>query len=185
MDKKEVSHVTQLLENVKSALKEKDSIHLKDLSDQTTHESCKTQDSGSITLAVIIYTLSKLIERKDYKRIKTWDTFVKKFSGLLDLTKKALQEKNQMAYESHLLKARRSIESLSVNLKPYIKEVMRKSCINKASNIYEHGISLGQTSRLLGISQWEITEFTGQKTIKVPRTLSIKKRAEMAMEFFQ
>jgi predicted transcriptional regulator len=83
--------------------------------------------------------------------------------------------------------ARKTLSSLSVNLKPYIEEVMRKASINKASKIYEHGISLGQTANLLGISQWELSEYTGQTSIadtNYNNTINTKKRAQMAMEFF-
>ena len=62
---------------------------------------------------------------------------------------------------------------------------MRKASINKASRIYEHGISLGKTAQLLGITQWELTEYTGQKREEKPYgALSAKKRAQMALEFF-
>jgi predicted transcriptional regulator len=72
-------------------------------------------------------------------------------------------------------------------MKPYIQEVLRKASINKASKIYEHGISLGQTAQLLGITQWELSEYSGQTNVSdndYNKTLDIKKRAKMALEFF-
>ena len=73
-------------------------------------------------------------------------------------------------------------------MKPYINEVLRKASINKASRIHEHGISLGQTAKLLGITQWELSEYIGRKEItdrRYSQTINTKIRAKMAMEFFK
>ena len=99
----------------------------------------------------------------------------------------ALKKQNIGAYEKHLQKARKSLESISVNLKPYIKEILTKASINKSSKLYEHGISLGQTAKLLGITQWEITGYTGQRNIpdnKQNESIRVEKRAQIALEFF-
>ena len=64
---------------------------------------------------------------------------------------------------------------------------MHKASVNKASKIYEHGISMGRTAKMLGITQWELSEYTGQKNVPdnpYNETFDVRKRAEMAMEFF-
>ena len=87
-----------------------------------------------------------------------------------------------------LKKTKNEITNLSISLKPYIHEVLRKASINKASKIHEHGISLGQTANLLGITQWELSEYVGRKEItdrKYSQTINTRVRAKMAMEFFR
>ncbi len=187
LSKEECQNASLVLEQTKRAIMEKDTLKLKDLSNRTIHSSCSFQNSGSITTAVIIYTLSKLIERADYTKIKNWDTFTKKFNSTLDLAISALEQDNQSAYEKYIKKARSQIESLSINLKLYIQEVLRRASINKASKLHEHGISLSQTANLLGITNWEIAEYTGQRLPDSPysSTINIKQRARMALEFFQ
>jgi len=182
----ETLHTIQVLESTKEALIREDTITLKALSNQTIHSACAIQDAGSLTIAVLVYSLSKIIERKDIMKIKTWQEFVEKFNSYLDSAIKALQENKQEKYESHIMMARNSLTSISVNLKPYIQEVLRKASINKASKLYEHGLSLGKTAALLGITQWELADYTGQKDHQesVPDTLDIRKRAKMALEFF-
>ena len=187
LPKEEIVHQTSVLEKTKSALSGKDIFQLKELSNKTINTASSHQDSASITIAVIIYTLSKLVEREDYRKISSWDKFVKKFNSILDLAIKALKDEKGEAYEKYIDKARQSIESQSIALKPYIMDVLKKASINKASRIYEHGVSLEQTAKLLGITQWELSDYIGGKDladIRQSQTLDVKSRAKIAMEFF-
>jgi len=186
LSKEECVNAALVLQKTIKALKEKDALVLKDLSNQTIHSSCTFQDSGTITSAVLIYTLSKLIERSDYKKIPSWDKFEKKISSFLKLAISALKQNNHDAYERHMIKARQTLESVSRNLKPYIEEVLRKASINKASKIHEHGISSEKTARMLGLTQWEISEYLGSKPVqeRLTEKLTIQKRIALAQSFF-
>ncbi len=188
MEEDEVGHVIEVLNEARRALKVAEAVKLKELSNQTVHSASLVQDAGSIALAVIVYSLSKLIERGDDKKIKQWGKFIKKTDSFISLAIVALKERNFKAYESYLEKIRQSITSVSPNLKPYIQEVLRKAAINKASKIYEHGISMGQTAKLLGITQWELAEYAGQKSIYAgayENPENVRDRAKMALEFFE
>jgi len=74
----EVKHLINVLEDTKKALKEEDAFRLKELSNQTIHSVSAHQDTGNITMAVIVYALSKLVERKASLKIKNWDSLIKK-----------------------------------------------------------------------------------------------------------
>jgi len=185
IEKKECIHISQVLENAKSALNKKDALKLKDLSNETVHSSCSYQETGSVTIAVMLYALSKIIERDDFKKIRSWDLFVKKFNSLLNLSITALKQNNQDKYRKYIELARKALESHSISLKPYIQEVLKKASINKGFKIHAHGISLEQTSKLLGISQWELSEYIGQTSHeKHTPTINTKTRAKAALEFF-
>ena len=186
MNEEEI-HITEVLEATKQALKEEDVIKLKDLSNQTIHSASVQQHTDTITIAVLVYALSKILERKNKMKIN-WGRFIMKINSFLSLAITALMEGKEDKYLEHLERTRKTITSVSINLKPYVQEVLRKASINKASKIYEHGISLGQTSKLLGITQWELTEYAGQTSVvdnPYNETLSVRKRAEMALEFFR
>ena len=71
----EKEHVLNVLQNVKKALRKKNYVEIKNLSDNIIHISSIHQNSDIISLAVIIYSLSKLIERESYKTEKNWDKF--------------------------------------------------------------------------------------------------------------
>ena len=178
-------HVINVLRETQTALAAEDAAKLKELSNQTIHCASYLQDSGSITLAVVIYTLSKLIERSDHAKATNWKQFSKKFNSWMLLAIKARGEEKTDEYEAYLEQARKSLTSMLGNLKPYIQEVLLKASINKASRIYEHGISLGKTAQLLGVTQWELSEYAGQKKQEDGgyNTFDVKKRAKMALEF--
>jgi hypothetical protein len=77
---------------------------------------------------------------------------------------------------------------LSGNLKKYIQDVFRKASINEASKIYEHGISMEKTAKLLGITMFELAGYAGQTGISdVPesKTLDVRSRIKLAMEMFE
>ena len=79
------------------------------------------------------------------------------------------------------------IDRLDTKLKNYIKEVIKDSQIARGSRLYEHGISLGRTADLLGISKWELIEYSGKTGISEIRegiTLSEDKRLRIARGLF-
>jgi len=99
-----------------------------------------------------------------------------------------LRKKDYENFLKYLKETREKITKITPNLEPYIKDVFKKASINKASKIYEHGISLEQTAKLLGVTQWELVDYIGQKQIAdEPYNLSanIKRRAELALKFLK
>jgi len=185
MEKKEVSHHIYVLGEVIRALKSKNSLALKALSNQVIHTSCSEQELGSINLAVIVYALSKLIEREDDKRIPNWELFQEKIIDLFSQAESFLEKEDITKYSYCIKKARKTLESASPKLKPYIQEVLRKASINKASKLYEHGLSLGKTSELFGLTQWDLSDYAAQKAPQLEAALPDEsKRAKLALEFF-
>ena len=188
MDEKEIQHTIEVLQETKQALIAQNPLKLFELSSQKIHSAVCVQDIESVTLTIVTYTLGKFLERKSRLKLKNWDILIKKFNSIIDLAIDALQKNNQEAYRNYILKAKLALESISPSLKQYTKEVIRNACINKASDIYKHGISMEQTAKLLGITQWELAEYTGQTKmadVYYNRTLNEKSRIKMAMEFFE
>lgn len=187
LTKEEREHVIDILKKTKKALIDEDSVLLKELSNQTVHSASVFQDAGSITFAVIVYALSKLVERREALNVKNWGSFVKRINSKIDRAIESLENEKYEDYIEDLLQARKTLSSISENLASYVQEVLRKASINKASRIYEHGLSLEKTSHLLGITQWELSEYVGQSPSaeqKQNQTIDIKKRAKEALAFF-
>ncbi|MFC1710855.1 hypothetical protein ACFLZJ_01730 [Nanoarchaeota archaeon] len=183
----EMNNILRILEGSKEAIERGDAVAIKNLSNQTVNTASLTQDPDNITVAVIVYSLSKILERENYRQLTGWKNFYSTFIAAIDGSIAGLKRNDDKVVEIHLEKIRVAIEKLSGKLKVYIKDVFRKARINKASRIYEHGISMGQTARLLGITQFELASYAGQTGISdVPlsQTLDAKSRVKLAMEMF-
>ena len=183
----EVKHVISILKKTQKALHREDAQALKQISNQTLHSSVAIQDDASIAFMIIVYTLAKLVERRSYLKIKNWKATERRLHTILQHAIQALKKQDTKHYERELQQARKTLEGIDVNLKNYTEDLLRKASINKASRMYEHGLSRGRTAQLLGISQWELTEYTGQTStadVKQNRSISTKQRAQQALEFF-
>jgi hypothetical protein len=183
----EKEHILELFEDAKEAIKKDDIITLRELSNKTIHTSSLSQDPDNIAVAVIIYSISKILERKDYRTKPGWDKFYTNLLLEIDILIKSLKKYDEKKVTKSLENLRTKLGNVSGNLKKYIKEVFDKASINKASRIYEHGISLGKTAKLLGISLWELSNYAGQTGIgdvKLGKTSSVKERIKLVDDIF-
>lgn len=185
-DPKERDHLISVLKQTQRAITSEDSYILNELSDQTIHSASITQHTDYITIAVILYSLNKIMSKKDHWRIKSWPNFVRKFNDELSKTISSIREKDQEEIARHLEHAKDMIENLSPNIRPDIESVIKKAEINKAGKIYEHGISMQQTAHLLDLSQWELLDYIGQRSIvenPLNQTIDVRRRIKQAQDF--
>lgn len=186
MEEKE--HIINLLKEVKEAFKKNNSSRLRELSNQTIHAASVSQDDISIAIAVIVYSLSKILERPNYKDYPKWAKFIKKFVHNIDQARDSLERNNEKMFRKHIETIERIIEDLTGIFKMHIKDVFTKARINKASRIYEHGISMEKTSKLLGVSLFELAEYAGKTAIpdiSLSKTLPIETRIKYVMDIFK
>jgi hypothetical protein len=184
----EADNVLRILKETRVAVENNDSFKLKDLSNQTINTSSLTQDSDNIAVAVTVYSLSKIIERQDYRQLPGWKKFYNNMLLYIDKSTKDIEDMKYDKFRDDFKNIRGSIDNLSGKLKKYIKEVLRGAEISKASRLYEHGISMEQTANLLGISLYELADYVGRTGIsEVPenKTMNTKDRIKLAMDMFQ
>ena len=130
--------IIKILEDALGILELKDSIGLRELSDHTLHNASIFQDKDSISIAVIIYSLSKIIDRMG-----------KIEPEVFSLLKKAMDSLKKNSIDEYSLRIRKLIKLISgfdKKLNLYIQHVMDEAEIKKGSRIYEHGISLAKTA---------------------------------------
>lgn len=185
----EKENVLRILQETKEALRQNNPIRLKELSNQTIHTASITQDSDNVLVAVIVYSLSKLIERQESQKFSGWGNFYKKIISSIENTIIAIKRNDEAKIQENMSLMRDAINKVSGKLKNYIQDVFRKAEINKASKIYEHGISMEKTANLLGISVFELANYAGQKSdiINAPMsyTIEVKKRIKTIEEMFR
>jgi len=183
----ERNNVLRIFEETKKAVAEGNSAKIKQLSNQTTNTASLTHDPDNIAVAVVVYSLSKIIEREDYKKLPGWNKFYNTYLSSIERIIEDIKRKDDNAFRKDIETIREAIGKLSGKLKDYIQDVFRSASINKASRIYEHGISMEKTAHLLGVTMFELAEYAGKgKHADVPetKTADVRSRIKLAMEMF-
>ena len=184
----EKENVLRILQETKAAVRDNDSILLKELSNQTIHTASITQDPDNIAVAVVVYSLSKIVERREYASFSGWKEFYKIIMSCIENSINAIKKNDDKRLKESLMCVRKAVSKLSGKLKSYIQDVFRKAEINKASKMYEHGISMEKTASLLGITMFELASYAGQRLdgeVSLSKTVDIRTRIKTAMEMFK
>ena len=183
----EEENILRIFEGAKKAILKNDTAELKGLSDQTNNTASRTHDPDNIAVAVIIYSIGKILEREQYRNYPGWKKFYNNLLVYIDKEINALKKNNEKEISETLKLIRGTIDNLSGKLGLYISDVFRKAEINKASKIYEHGISLEKTAKLLGITMFELAGYAGQKqdfASPEEKAKSVRNRIKLAMGMF-
>ena len=184
----EQEHILEVLRITRDAIPNRDYSKIKELSNKFVHDCSINQDADVISVAVILYSLSKIMERESYKKEKDWNKFYKNYLVNIKNMISALESDNHIKFHEEIEKNGELIEKLSGNLKNNIKNVFNRAKINKASRIYEHGISMEKTAKIMGITLWELAEYAGQTNIgdvNLGLTMPLKDRIKIAEEIFR
>ena len=185
---KEGENLLYIFRKAQIALNSRDIFLLKELSNKTIHNASIYQDTDSISTAVIIYSLSKIMERSKYTYYKDWPFFIKAINSYFIQAISSLEKEDPESFRKSLVGIREAMTKLSGNFRKAVEDVFRRALINKASRMYEHGISMEQTADVLGITMFELSEYSGKTGISdVPLSLTmpIEKRFKAAWEFFK
>ncbi|MEM4271108.1 MAG: hypothetical protein QXO70_03370 [Candidatus Pacearchaeota archaeon] len=183
----EKRHIIEILKETKKALHDKDVIKLKNLSNETIHSASVEQEEISIAIAVIVYSLGKIIENYQ-KYLPDWKVFLNQAIVQIEKAIRFLEKDNINKFKENITSIEKLIDKLTGNFKTHVQQVFEKARINKASRIYEHGISMEKTANLLGITIFELAEYagkTGISDINLSITLPIEKRIKYISDIFK
>ncbi len=173
--------ILSVLKKVIEALKKEDYAALTELSNHTIHDASIFQEDDPLTLAVLLYALSKCIARSIERKQPA-----PAVASALQKAHDALENDDDNAYRAVVKNMLREIGEYDAQLKLYIQEVIEQARIKKASKIYEHGISIARTAELLGLSQWELQSYIGKTVVDVPQDgMRIAERLRRARELFE
>jgi hypothetical protein len=130
-------------------------------------------------VAVVVYALSKIIDRM--ARIEP------QVIEALKWARDKLEQNDIAGYEAEVTALVQLISDFDSKMSKYTHQVISEARIKKASRIYEHGISLAQTAKLLGTTQWELMRYLGQTTIadNFKENISVKDRLEFTRGLFR
>jgi len=152
---------------------------LKELSNHTIHNCSIFQDHDSIIIAVLIYSLSKVME-------KTNGEFSSRVLKSISYARNNLMLKKEEEYRSEIQKLMDYISKTDSMTRKYIQEVIQQAMVKKGGRIYEHGISMARTASILGITPWELMAYVGQSA-EVGEFISgrTRQRLEFARSLFK
>jgi hypothetical protein len=184
----EADNILRIMTEAREAFVQNDSYKLKLLSDQTLHTATIYQDADSVVVAVLTYSIAKIVERGGYKKMEGWDAFYNSLLKNIDLAIQNLQAGNYEKFMDYLGKIRNSINKIEGDLSGYIRDIFYKAEINKAFKLYEHGLSAEKTASILGVSLWDLASYIGQSTVSeshLNEAIPVKDRIKVAESFFK
>ncbi|MBS3102864.1 hypothetical protein J4458_05460 [Candidatus Woesearchaeota archaeon] len=160
---------------------EKDAAEIRELSNHTIHNASVFQDEASVSIAILIYSLSKIIERME------WELDYKPILSLLENAKELLENNKFDDYNKSIKKLFALISNIDSKLKLYIEEVINQAQIKKGGKLYEHGISVARAAEVLGISQWELMGYIGKTklTEDIQDIVDLRSRLKFARGLFE
>src|SRR3989338_7203746 len=130
--KKDITAVLSELIDVLKSKEESDIAEMKELSNHVIHNASVFQDEDSISVAVLIYSLSKIIERKqrdlDYNRI----------SAMLNSCLSYLKINQDENFRKSIKNIFNFIRTMDEKIKLYIHEVVTQAQIKKGCKLCEH-----------------------------------------------
>jgi len=150
------------------------------ISNRIIHNASLYQDEDSTLIAVLVYALSKTIQK-----LCEQEKQFRQFSEPLKKMHHYLSKNNIKLIRKEISKTISQIRKTDKKLKNYVEEVLNRAKIKKGSKLHEHGISIARTANILGISQWELQEYIGIKPEFAPKTMPVLKRLAIARELFK
>lgn len=178
--KRDILAVLNELAEILKVKEEIDTVQIKELGNHVIHNASVFQDEDSVSVAILIYSLSKIIERKQ----KDLD-----YSKVLDMIRSCIVNLNNNDDISFRKSAQRIfsfIRAIDEKLRLYISEVINQARIKKGCKLCEHGISTARAAEVLGISQWELMHYLGKTTLidKFSEPINASKRLKIARRLF-
>ena len=170
--------ILRVLDSTINMIEKENVSGMKEISDHTIHNSSIFQDDDSIGVAVVIYTLAKIFEREKH--------IDKNMIPIILKAKRKLMNEEFDGYRKQIKIFYEKIIKKDTQHKLYIQEVMSQAGVRKSSKIYDHGISLGQSAKILGVSQWELMDYLGQTKIadNFKEPMNLRRRLSIARKIF-
>jgi len=175
-----ISVLTDLIQALRER-KETDIAGIKLLSNHIIHNASVFQDEDSISVAILIYSLSKIIERKE----KELD--FNKIISMINSAISSLKSNNDDGFRKSIKDLFNFIRTVDKSLRLYINEVINQAQIKKGCKLCEHGISVARASEVLGISRWELMHYLGKTTVidQFTDSTNISNRIKFARSLFE
>ncbi|MFH1668866.1 MAG: hypothetical protein ABIA62_02980 [Candidatus Woesearchaeota archaeon] len=152
--------LVRILKKAQRYINSGDSNKLKSISENAIYNLTVYQDEDSLSLAVILYAISKLLERWGFDSEHAEQTRV-----LLGSAQFSVENDDPLEYREKMKNLFDFISTVEKESKIYVEKVIEKAQIKKGTSIYAQGISIARVADLFGIGQWELLSYIGKTRI--------------------
>jgi hypothetical protein len=181
MDPRIKEDILNVLKSTVDALKSSNFMAINELSNHTIHDASIYQDEDSVSTAILVYAIGKIVQRCTETQCP-----VPPIAPTLAKAQDALTRDKDGLFHAAFSEAFDLISKHDAHLKMYIDEVLNKARVKKGSKLYEHGISVARIADMLGLSQWELYSYLGKTTMSEGEIqTSGVKRLQLARELFK
>jgi hypothetical protein len=171
----------KVLKKAQRYINSQDSKKLKHLSEFSIDTAGVFQDQDSLAVAVVMYAISKLLERWGFE-----SEYADEARNLLGSSQFLLEQGKFGEYRDEIKKLFEFTSAIDKQFRVYLDHVLEKARIKKGSTLYEHGISAARASELLGIGQWELLSYIGKTRIHdaIETVPDVEQRLKFARTLF-
>jgi hypothetical protein len=182
MEKEVQKDIVSVLTKAVFLIKKQDFAALMELSNHTIHSSSILQDKYSIQTAILIYSLSNILERAKQKGQIVPERIIENVNNLTD----NVMHNDEQGCDNAIKNIFAEISKIDDKLPWHIQKVIEKAHIVKGSNMFRHGISVGRVASVLGISQWDLMSYIGKTRIidKEKEVTDFKWRINLTKKLF-
>jgi len=168
-------------------MRKEDVAELKILSNHTIHNAGVYQDADSIAVSVMIFSFAKILNRPRLCNHPACIRFKEEMLNHIIAAKTALESNKIDEYQTVIKRIFQKIAAFEKKFGMYITKVLQYAKIKRGGRIYEHGLSVGRTAQLLGISRWELMSYLGEtklSNMQKATTVSTKQRLQLTRRLF-
>lgn len=159
----EMSDLSASIQQALVAFEKGDIVGMKNLSNNLIRDAAVTQETETIRLAMISYTLCKIMQKGYYRKDQIrWNGFTTELNDHLRQLIEACESERRDKITPILDHIFDDIRILDESFGKYIEKITNKAIVKKGSTLYSLGLSLGMASQLSGASKWEILHFSGK-----------------------
>ncbi|MEM3030879.1 MAG: hypothetical protein QXH27_04045 [Candidatus Micrarchaeia archaeon] len=173
-------------QEILDALKKMDITALRKTSNRCTNSLAIEAKKGMLELAIVSYSLAKVLEKPHFWKTEKWDEFVsktqKKLGECAYYAKEGMEEEFGVCIEG----LEKGLAEAEARDRRYVKDVLFKARIKIGSTLYAQGFSLGNAAALVGVSKRDIASYAGKTMIfdRAGKTFGIAERLKKARKLF-
>ena len=179
------SFLLKKLEELRTYSKKQSISRLKMAGDEISSESLVRDDKNLVNVAIVFYSLSKLLQKHYILSTPAWKLFYSDFRRATEEAEKALKDGEMEGFYELFSDLVKEIGNLSMEQGRFQSSLVEKAKIKTATQIYAHGASLRTASEFVGGEARELASYIG--VTKLPDkygTMSVKERLKLADRIF-